>query len=252
MKTLLILALLTGLAVGARAQEAGKVPRNLTLEVTLIRFKPDSKEQILQDFRLTGGASNAVETLRRLGRSVDVLYRGTRDVAVEPKASAKFDATETRPVVLIGAPGAPMPPATVYGLSLAVTLRPVNDETFVLSWEGTLNWSPEMMDRRLGMQNTMQFIGRAANAAQGVSQLAGESQGVVKQASDIGLAVAEMFKPQNAADSHIFELPVVKNFSLNGSRACKSGQMVVSTTAAEAGVKEPQIVFFLLDARYAD
>ena len=251
MRTLVCLAVGLLLTSVASAQN-GKPPRNLALELTLIRFKPDSKEQVLQDFRLSGGASNAVETLRKAGRSVDVLYRGTRELAIEPKATAKFDATETRPVVLVGAPGAPVPPATLYGVTLAVSVRPTDDETFVLSWEGSLNWSPEMMDRRLGLQNTMQFIGKAANAAQNASQLAGESQGVVRQAADIGLAVAEMFKPVNSADSHIFELPVVKTFSLNGSRACRNGQLIVSTTAAEAGVKEPQIIFFLLDARIVD
>ena len=231
------------------AAEDGKTPRNLSLELTLIRFKPDSKEQVLQDFHLSGGASNAVETLRKAGRSVDVLYRGTRDIALEPKAAAKFDATETRPVVLVGAPGAPMPPATLYGVTLTVTARPAADDSYVLSWEGSLNWSPELMDRRVGLQNTMQFIGKAASAAQNASQFAGDSQGVVRQAADIGLAVAEMFKPANSTDSHIFELPVVKTFSLNGSRACRNGQLIVSTTAAEAGVKEPQIIFFLLDTR---
>ncbi len=251
MRTLVCLAAGCLFAATAMAQTA-KAPRNLALELTLIRFKPDSKEQVLQDFRLPGGASNAVETLRKAGRSVDVLYRGTREIALEPKATAKFDATETRPVVLVGAPGAPMPPATLYGVTLTVTARPADDDSYVLSWEGSLNWSPEMMDRRIGMQNTMQFIGKAANAAQSASQLAGESQGVVRQAADIGLAVAEMFKPANSTDSHIFELPVVKTFSLNGSRACRTGQLIVSTTAAEAGVKEPQIIFFLLDTRLVE
>ncbi len=247
MKTYLLsglAALLTGVSALA-ADAAATVPRNLALELTVIRFKPESKEQVLRDFPLTGDASNVVEQLRGLGRSVDVVYRGTRDVVVEPKSTAKFDATETRPVILVGKPGAPVPPATVYGLTLQVTVRPAGDDAFVLAWEGNLNWSPDLMDRRIGMQNTFQFIGKAANVAQSASQLAGDSSGTVKQAADIGLAVAEMFRNGNV-DSSIYELPVLKTVSLNGSRACRSGQLIVSTTAAEAGVKEPQVLFFLL------
>ena len=133
MKTFLLsglAALLTG-ASALAADAAATVPRNLALELTVIRFKPESKEQVLRDFPLTGDASNVVEQLRGLGRSVDVVYRGTRDVVVEPKSTAKFDATETRPVILVGKPGAPVPPATVYGLTLQVTVRPAGEDAFV-------------------------------------------------------------------------------------------------------------------------
>lgn len=244
MRNALILCGCLLLALSGRA--ADPAPKNLSLEVTVIRFKPDTKERVLQDFNFTGGASAAVESLRAVGKSVDVVYRGTREVALEPKSTAKFDATETRPVVLVGKPGVPAPPATVYGLTLQITARPAGEDGFVLAWEGNLVWSPELMDRRGGLQNTMQFIGKAAAAAQGASQLAGDSSGTVKQAADIGLAVAELFKDK-AGDSGIYELPVLKTVALNGSRSGKSGQLIVTTTAAEAGMKEPQMVFFLIN-----
>ena len=246
MKTLLLLGFALLLHVGADAADAtNAAPQNLSLELTVIRFKPDSKDQVLQDFKLSGASSNFVETLRGMGRSVDLVYRGTRDVVLEPKSAARFDATETRPVILLGKPGAPIPPATVYGLTLQVTVRPTGDDGFVLAWEGSLNWSPELMDRRGGMQNTFQFIGKAANVAQSASEVAGQAGGAVKAGADIGLAVAELFRSGNA-DSSIYELPVLKTVSLSGSRACRSGQLVINTTAAEAGVKEPQILLFLL------
>ncbi|KAB2660593.1 MAG: hypothetical protein DVB31_13825 [Verrucomicrobia bacterium] len=250
MKTLALRTLAAVLAAAPTqaVEPAAPAPRNLALELTVIRFKPESKEQVLQDFRFAGASSNIVDSLRSMGRSVDVVYRGTREMVIEPKSMAKFDATETRPVVLVGKPGVPMPPAAVYGLTLQVTVRPVSDDTFVLAWEGGLNWSPDLMDRRNGMQNTFQFLGKAANLAQSASQLAGESQGAVKSGADIGFAVAEMFRGGNG-DSGIFELPVLKTVALNGSRTCRSGQLVVSTTAAEAGVKEPQILFFVLAPR---
>ena len=220
-------------------------PQNLALELTVIRFKPDSKDQVLQDFKLEGAAANIVETLRAQGRSVDVVYRGTRDVVLEPKSLARFDATETRPIILVGKPGAPVPPAAVYGLTLQVTVRPVGEDGFVLAWEGSLNWSPDLMDRRTGMQNTFQFLGKTAGVAQSASEVLGSSGGMVKGGADIGLTVAELFKSGNA-DSSIYELPVLKTVAFTGSRACRNGQLIVSTTAAEAGVKEPQIIFFLL------
>lgn len=234
--------------LGGLAQAA---PENLSLELTVIRFKPESKEQILQDFKFPAGSSNAVESLRKIGSSVDVLYRGTRDLAIYTNSLAKFDATETRPVLLMGAPSVPMPPATLYGLTLQVAHKGSTPNGIILGWEGTLTWSPELMDRRFGVQNSMQFIGKAAKVADSASKVAGDAQGTVKQAAEIGLAVAELFKGPSA-DQQIYELPVVKNFSLHGSRVCKPGQTIVTTTAAEAGVKEPQIIFFLLDVREGD
>ncbi len=248
MKTLLLIAVAACLATcGATraADPTNGVPRNLALELTVIRFKPESKDQVLQDFNLSGSSANVVEILRGLGRSVDVVYRGTREVALEPNAMARFDATETRPVILVGKPGVPVPPAAVYGLTLQVTVRPVGEEAFILAWDGSLNWSPDLMDRRTGMQNTFQFLGKAANLAQSASQFAGDSQGAVRGGADIGFAVAELFKGGNM-DSSIYELPVLKTVGLNGSRVCRDGQLIVSTTAAEAGVKEPQILFFVL------
>lgn len=244
---IIIAALLLGLATVARAQNPAG-PRNLALEVTVLRFKPESKEQVLENFKFTGGITNAIESLRAVGRTVDILYRGTRGLALEEKALAKFDATETRPVILVGKPGAPMPPATVYGLTLQIAAKPTGPDTFVLAWEGSLTWSPELMDRRSGFQNSLSFIGRAATVAQGASQLAGESQGTVKQAADIGLAVAELFK-ERTTDNSIYELPVLKTVSLNGSRNCRNDELVTTTTAAEAGVKEPQVILFLVHPR---
>ena len=247
MKILLALGLAVLSAVGsAQAADApAAVPQNLSLELTVIRFKTESKEQVLQDFKLSGTSSNIVESLRGQGRSVDVVYRGTRDVVLEPKSLAKFDATETRPVILVGKPGAPVPPATVYGLTMQVTVRPAGEDSFVLAWDGNLVWSPELLDRRVGMQNTFQFLGKAANVAQSASEVAGQAGGTIKAGADIGLAVAELFRSGNT-DSSIYELPVLKTVALTGSRACRSGQLIISTTAAEAGVKEPQILFFLL------
>jgi hypothetical protein len=236
------------LLLASTVTAADPAPANLALEVTVIRFKPEGKDQLLQEFRFQGSTSNIVESLRGQGRSVDVVYHGTREVVLEAKSTAKFDATETRPVILVGKPGVPAPPATVYGLTLQVTVRPTAGDTFVLAWEGNLNWSPDLMDRRAGLQNTFQFLGKAANVAQSASQLAGESQGTVKQAADIGLAVAELFR-SGATDNSLYELPVLKTVSLQGSRTCRDGQLIVSTTAAEAGMKEPQILFFVLSPR---
>ncbi len=257
-KTLLLPGLVALLAAGSVLADgtntpvvavtpAGPVvaPPNLALELTVIRFKPESKEQVLQDLRLSGSSANIVETLRGMGRSVDLVYRGTRELVLEAKSMAKFDATETRPIILLGKPGVPVPPATVYGLTMQVTVRPTTDDRFVLAWDGGLNWSPDLMDRRGGMQNTMQYFGKAAAVAQSASEVAGQAGGAVKGGADIGLAVAELFRSGNA-DSSIYELPVLKTVSFTGSRACRSGQLIVSTTAAEAGVKEPQIILFLL------
>lgn len=102
-----VVATCAAVAPGRASDATNAVPRNLAIEVTVIRFKPESKDQILQDHRFSGTATNVVEALRAAGRSVDIVYRGTREMALEAKSLAKFDATETRPVLLVGKPGAP-------------------------------------------------------------------------------------------------------------------------------------------------
>jgi hypothetical protein len=228
-------------------------PRSLALEVTVIRFKPDSKDRVLQDFAFKSGLSNVLAQLQEIARSVDVLYHGVRDLVLEEKAKASFDATETRPVLLIGQPAVPVPPATVYGLKLEVAVRPAVGDRFALFWEGSLIWSPELMDRRAAFQNTFQYLGKAASAAQSASQFTGgEARTTINQAADIGLALAQLFGPDKPGAGAIYELPVVKTVGLTGSRYCRSGETIVNATAAEAGTKEPQTVFILLQPAIRD
>jgi len=230
-----MLACLTVLADG---------PKNLSVEVMIARFKPQSKDQVLQDLTLPDSTSKAIDALRASGRSVDVLYRGVRSLAFEPAAAgAKFDGTETRPVVFLGKSGAP-PTATVYGLTLEVKVRAATNEAFTLGWEGSLSWSPDLLDRRASWQDSLQFLGKAANTAEAASAVAGQAGGTVKQAADIGLAVADLFR--GSTDGTVYELPVLKTVGVSGSRACRNGQLVVNTTATEAGVKEPQVILFLM------
>jgi hypothetical protein len=222
---------------------AAEPPKSLSVEAMVLRFKPTTKEQVLQDFALPDSPAKSVETLRAIGRSVDILYRGVRKIALEPGASAKFDGTETRPVIFLGK-GGTAPPATVYGLVMEMKVRSATNDSFTLGWEGSLTWSPDLLDRRSSWQDSLQFIGGAANVAEAASQAAGPAGGTVKQAADIGLAVADLFR--GGGDANIYELPVLKTVGLSGSRVCKTGQMITTTTAAEAGVKEPQILFFLI------
>ena len=221
--------------------------KSVAIEVTVIRFKPAQAERVMQSFDFPKGASNVVDFLRPHGSVVDVLYRGSREVLLEPKSHVKFDATESRPVVLVGQPGAPVPPATLFGLTLDVTVIPASQERFGLVWEGSLTWSPDLMDRRKGMANVMSFVGKASAAAQSASKLAGENVAVVNQAADIGLALAQIFQGEKPGASSIYELPVVKTVQLSSGRYCHSGDMVVISTAAEAGTKEPQIIYLLLE-----
>jgi hypothetical protein len=221
--------------------------KSLAVGVTVIRFKPAQPERVMQIVELPRGASNVVEFLRDQGSVVDVLYRGTREMLLEPNSHVKFDATETRPVVLVGQPGAPVPPATVYGLTLEVKVAPGAGDRFGLSWEGNLTWSPDLMDRRHGLQNVMSFVGKASSAAQSASKFVGDKAGLVNQTADIGLALAQLFQAEKPGASGIYELPVVKTVALSSGRYCRSGEMVVISTAAEAGTREPQIIYLIIE-----
>ncbi|HWD18385.1 MAG TPA: hypothetical protein VHB20_03835 [Verrucomicrobiae bacterium] len=228
-------------ATNAPAMAPAGTPRVLALELTILRYKPATNEAVFHDFKLTGTTPSIVDTLRASGSSVDVLYHGTRELVLEPKSSAKFNATETRPVILIGKQGT-SPPALVYGLTMEVIARPLSGDSFILNWDGTLNWSPDLIDRRATGPNASQVLEKAANAAKSITALTGKSA-----AADIGLAVADLFKEDTVNNSAIYELPVLKTVALSGSHLCHGGETIVNTTAAEAGAKEPQIIFFLIN-----
>jgi len=220
---------------------AAAPPRVLSLELSILRYKPATNQPVFADLKLSGSMASIVDSLRASGRSVDVLYHGTRELALEPKASAKFHGTEMRPVILIGKQGSP-PPAVVYGLTMEIIARPLSGDAFILNWDGSLNWSPDLIDRRPSGPDAVQVLEKAATAAKGITALTGKSQ-----VADIGLAVADLFKDDPANNSSIYELPVLKTVALSGSRVCHGGETIVNSTASEAGAREPQIIFFVLN-----
>lgn len=222
--------------------------KTLTLEVSVVRFKPMAAERILQGFKnLNGNLQSIIEQLRADGEA-SVLYTGTRDIRLEEKSRAKFDALETKPVVLIGKPNAPVPPATSYGLSLEVTTRSIEADRFGLGWEGTMTWSPEVVDAWKG-EKFLNFMSGAANVAKKATALAGggKDDKTLGGAADIGLSFAQLFNPKGATqESQIYELPVNKTVSFISSRNCKSGELLINATTAEMGSKEAQTILLLI------
>jgi hypothetical protein len=222
---------------------AGPV-KTLALEVAVVRFKPVKAERLLVGFKdLSGNLPAVIDHLKMEG-AVSVLYTGNREVRLEEKSKAKFDALETRPVVLIGKAGAPIPPVTAYGLTLEVTMRGVEPERFALGWEGSVTWSPEIVDAWKG-EKFLNFMSGAANIAQKAGNLTGDKE--VGASADIGLGFAQLFNPKGASlDNQIYELPVNKTVSLTSSRNCKSGDLIVNSTTAEMGSKEAQTILLLI------
>ncbi len=219
-------------------------PRTISLEVSVLRFKPLRAERIIEGFKgLNGNLQRVMDTLKSEGE-VTVLFAGTRDVRFEEKGKAKFDALETRPVLVIGKPTAPIPPATAYGVSLEITTRLADEGRFGLQWEGNLTWSPEILDKRTG-ERFMTFATGAASAIK-KSGLLG-SDGKAGAAADIGLGLAEMFTPKGRpTENEIYELPVNKTVAFGSSRICRSGELIVHSTTAEMGNKEAQTVLLLI------
>lgn len=219
-------------------------PRTISLEVSVLRFKPLRAERILEGFRnLSGSLQRVMDTLKSEGE-VTVLFSGTRDIRFEEKGKAKFDALETRPVLVIGKPTAPIPPATAYGVSLEVTTRLADEGRFGLQWEGNLTWSPEILDKRTG-ERFMTFATGAASAVKKSGLLGGD--GKAGAAADIGLGLAEMFTPKGRpTENEIYELPVNKTVAFGSSRICRSGELIVHSTTAEMGNKEAQTVLLLI------
>jgi len=182
-----------------------------------------------------------VESLKNDGE-VSVLYNATRDLRLEDKVEAKFDALETRPVVIIGKPGIPLPPATQLGVQLKVTSKLADGERFGLAWEGSISWSPEMLSKWQGEK-----FPRLAGAAVSSLKTAGVIKGDDAKNADIGLGLAQLFNPKGKpTENEIYELPVNKTISLSGSRNCKSAELIINATTAEMGSKEAQTLLLLL------
>ena len=227
-------------------QPSSEAPRFLALDVSLVRFKPNKPERVLKGFRdLSGNIAEVVENLKKDG-AVSVLYIGSREVRLEDKLKVRFDATETRPVVLLGKPGAPVPPVTMYGLTLEMTPKPLDNRKFSLSWEGSVTWSPDIVDEWTS-EKFLNFVTSAADLAKQTGLVKASDQKSVDSATGIGLGLAQLFSPKGVAgDSQIYELPVNKTIALSSSRIGRSGELFVSATTAEMGTKETQTILLLI------
>ena len=147
--------------------------RSVSLEVSVLRFKPIKAERLVQGFKGLGGdLKSVVESLKNDGE-VSVLYNATRDLRLEDKVEAKFDALETRPVVIIGKPGIPLPPATQLGVQLKVTSKLADGERFGLAWEGSISWSPEMLSKWQG-EKFLSFAGAAVSSLKTAGVIKGD------------------------------------------------------------------------------
>jgi hypothetical protein len=233
------------LSLSTSAQESNKtaaLSQTLSLEVTVLLFKPAKAERLMRGFKdLKGDLSSVVESLKPDG-TVNVLYNATRDLRLEDKARAKFDALETRPIILIGKPSAPIPPATAYGLKLEVTARPGSSNVFGLGWEGEVSWSPEIVERWQG-EKFLNF----ASSALGTLKQAGVIGGKEAKTGDMGLELAQLFNPKGkSSDNEIYELPVNKTVSFNSSRNCRDGELIINATTSEMGNKEAQTILLII------
>ena len=232
--------LLSLLAVSAA--DTNPVVRSIALEVSVLRFKPLKAERIVQGFKGLGGDLKSVVEALRADGEISVLYSATRDLRLEDKANAKFDALENRPVVIIGKPGVPLPPATQLGVSLKVSARPSTGDQFGLAWDGSITWSPEMLTRWQG-EKFLSFAGAAVNTLKTAGVIKGEDS----KNADIGLGLAQLFNPKGKPmENEIYELPVNKTISLSGSRNCKNAELIINATTAEMGSKEAQTLLLLL------
>ena len=237
----LLMVLTFGFSATAADTPAPAVP-SLGLDVSVLRFRPLKAERLLHGFKGLGNdAPSIIEALKADGE-VSVIYTANRDIRLEDKAEAKFDALENRPVVIIGKPGIPLPPATQFGVNLKISSRPSVGDKFGLAWEGQLTWSPDLLNQWKG-EKFLSFAGTAMSALKSAGVLKGDDA----KNADIGLSLAQAFNPKGkVTENEIYELPVTKTISLSGSRNCTSGTMIINATTAEMGSKEAQCILLLI------
>lgn len=232
---------------------ADPAPRNLTLHLALLRFQPKDKLDLIRPFKnllegqvkpaeLTAKGMNAVIDGLSSHGIVDVLHRSERAMVLGGEGKAKFDAIEERPFVLIGNKDM-LPPATKFGLSLELTGKPVDSDQFSLAWNGTLKWSPELIDR--WSLNTEKFLSFTTGAAKLAQNLTGKSD---QNPLDIGLSVVQLFNPNSSAPAagQIYELPVVKEIAFQSSRLSKNNELIFNSTVSEVGGRPAQAVVLVI------
>ena len=225
--------------------------QNLGLHIALLRFEPKDKANLIQPLKkiLAGvihkdelhekGLTHVIEALSAYGQ-VDVLHRSDRDVIISADSKVKFDSLEERPIVMLGTKDG-MPPTPKFGLSLDVSAKPIDVDKFALSWNGSLRWSPELIDR--WKFNPQQFLSFASNAAKLASDLTKKEE---QNPLDIGLSVAQLFKASDKAPGQVFELPVVKEIAFQSSRVCHNEELIVNSTVSEVGGRPAQAVVLLI------
>jgi hypothetical protein len=237
------------------ASSAEPTPRNLYLHLALLRFQPTDKLDLVRPFKgiiegqvktedlKTKGLNAVIEGLSSHG-TVDVLHRSERSVVLGGEGRARFDAMEERPFVLIGNKDM-LPPATKFGLSLELTAKPADADQFTLNWNGTLKWSPELIDRwSLNSERFLSFTTGAAKLAQNLTSSAKSGKDPV----DIGLSVVQLFKPTDnqPVAGQIYELPVVKEIAFQSGRLCKNGELIFNSTVSEVGGRPAQAVVLVI------
>jgi hypothetical protein len=261
MKTLIRSTLVLSLLLAFKAhadnaplvQAAAAGPQNLGLHIALLRFEPSAKTNLVRPFKkmLEGqvqtsmlqekGLNHVIELMSNFG-TVDVLHRADRDVVIAADSRVKFDALEERPVVVVGKKDL-LPPSTKFGLSLEVTAKPIDAHRFSLSWNGSLRWSPQLIDR--WKFNPQKFLSFAGSAAQAANTLMAKED---KDPLEIGLSIAQLFKTDNAApgDGQIYELPVVKEISFQSSRVCWDNDLILNSTVSEVGGRPAQAIVLVI------
>lgn len=250
-RLLLAALVLTGATRADDSSTALPGPQNLGLHLALLRFEPASRTNLVRPFKkmIEGhvqaevlrekGLTHVIEVISNFG-TVDVLHRADRDVVIAPDSKVRFDATEERPVVVVGVKDV-MPPSTKFGLSLEVTARPIDPHRFSLSWNGSLKWSPELIDR--WKFNPQKFLSFASSAALTANNLLAKEE---KDPLQIGLSVAQLFRADTPAAGQIYELPVVKEIAFQSSRVCWDNELILNSTVSEVGGRPAQAIVLVL------
>lgn len=190
-------ALILSLALAAPLRAATEV------HLALIRFRPDKKSELLAATKLKAGNSEAI--VAELGKrgAAALLFESAETFAEEkPKTIEK---SETAAVVMPGE-SAEFPRVTKVAVKFELLCAP-RGEASAISWNGTVRWSPELVDRvgKLGALPALKTNAHLIRAFAPAGQTAG------------------------------FEYPVLKETGFQSSKLLKPGEVAITSTVAESG-----------------
>jgi hypothetical protein len=188
------------------------------VNLAIVRWRPNDKKEVLAPARANISAADLkakksqamIAALRQRGEA-ELLYQSAESFTDgKPKHIEK---SELATVVLPGETTA-LPPITRLAINFDLAWSAAQS---TLAWNGFVKWSPQLVDRA-----ALTLLTRAQT----------------------NLTIIRPFAP--SGQTAAFEYPILKETTFQSSKITKPGELIITSTAAEAGGTPPEVLLLCL------